>query len=481
MFNLFKTIPPEHSPIYLTNSTTHQKEIFEPRGKKVTIYACGPTVYDHIHIGNLRAYLVPDLLKRMFIYHGYEVKLTINFTDFGHLSDDGDAGEDKMMKGMKRDGFPITLEGMREFAVPYIESFKKDNDRFGNLPADTYARASDYVTEQTKLIQTLEEKGYTYAISDGIYFDISKYPEYGQIGNIDLEAMKAGARVEVNTEKRHPADFALWKKADLGWESKWGQGFPGWHTECVAMAFSTLGKQIDIHTGGEDLQYTHHNGEIAQAECVTGKTFSRYWLHNAFITMSDEKMAKSAGNGFILEDLIQKDYKPEEYRYWMLQSHYRTTANFTFASLNAAKTALTRLKRFVYIEYEGITPTTADTGYETRFLDALHDDLDTPKIIAILHELIKDQTIKHGAKLATIQAIDSVLEIGLSAEAEIGKAELGQIDADDLPEEIQTLIAERDVARLAQNWPESDRLRDTLQHKGFDVSDTPDGTKVTKK
>ena len=480
MFSLFKESKIEHSPIYFTNSASGKKEEFVPSGKTVTLYSCGPTVYDHIHVGNLRAYLLPDLIKRTLLYSGYTVKHTINFTDFGHLTDDGDAGEDKIMKGMKRVGYDITLDNMLEFVLPYIESFKRDNERFNNLPADHYTRASDFIKEQIKLIETLEQKGYTYETEDGIYFEISKFKEYGRLGNVNLDELRSGARVEVNEEKRHPADFALWKKADMGWSSKWGQGFPGWHTECVAMAFSTLGKQIDIHTGGEDLKYTHHNGEIAQAECSTGKTFSHFWMHNAFVTMAEEKMAKSAGNGLVLQDLIDKGYTPEDYRYWMLQSHYRTNANFSYEALDAAKTALTRLKRFVYEEYEGITPTTLDIEYEKRFLTALHDDLDTPKVIAILWDVVKDQKLKHGAKLATIHAIDSVLEIGLSEAPESGAEALGYIAMNDLPEEAATLVEQRDAARVAQNWEESDRLREALSVLGYKVEDTPDGTRVQK-
>lgn len=468
--------------IYLYNSATKQKEEFKPlKPGLVTMYACGPTVYDHIHIGNLRAYLLPDLLHRLFLYNGYKVKFTINFTDFGHLSDDGDAGEDKIMKGMTAAGLPINIEAMREFAVPYIESFKKDNKIFGNLPATTYARASDYIQEQIKLIETLDEKGYVYETSDGVYFDISKFPKYGVIGNIDLNQIKAGARVEVNKEKKHPADFALWKKGALGWKSKWGVGFPGWHIECTAMIFATLGKQIDIHTGGEDLKYTHHNAEICQAESVTGKTFVNYWLHNSHITMSGEKIAKSVGNGLTLRELADKGYSAHDYRYWLLQSHYRTTANFSFEALDAAKQALTRLKRFVYEELDGIKPTNVVAKYEAEFMNAMQDDLDTPKAIATLWDLVKDVSLQPGEKLATIISFDSLLEVGLSKDSATGKAELGYLPLSEVPEDVKELLDQRDVARLAQNWPEADRLREAIKLKGYEIEDSTEGVKVTKK
>ncbi len=261
------------------------------------MYSCGPTVYDHIHIGNLRSFLLADLIKRVCLYNGYQVKHVINFTDFGHLTDDGDEGEDKMMKALKREGKPISLSAMRDVADVYMKSFKDDNDAFRNIRPTKYTPASEYVREQIRLIQTLYEKGYAYETSDGVYFDISKFPAYGLLGNINVQELQTGARVTVNSEKRHPADFALWKKGLLGWESMWGKGFPGWHIECTAMIFTTLGKQIDIHTGGEDLMYTHHNGEIAQAESVTGKKYVSYWLHNAHLKINDTKIAKSLGYG----------------------------------------------------------------------------------------------------------------------------------------------------------------------------------------
>jgi len=423
---------------------------------------------------------VPDLLRRLFLYNGYHVKSTINFTDFGHLSDDADAGEDKMVKGMRREGLPITLEAMRGFAEPYIESFKKDNIAFGNLPPTNYTRASDYIKEQIKLIQTLEEKGYTYKINDGVYFDISKFPNYGELGNINLEELKAGARVEVNSEKRQPADFALWKNGDLGWPSRWGIGFPGWHIECTAMAFATLGKQIDIHTGGEDLMYTHHNGEIAQAECITGKKFVSYWLHNAHITIHNQKIAKSSGNGLNLSELQNQGFSPADYRYWLLTSHYRTTSNFSLEALESSKQALVRLQRFVYEELDDVKPIRVNDVYETNFLTALHDDLDTPKAIAILWDLVKDDSISHAEKLATIHACDSLLEIGLSKTPAEGKVSLGYVKKVAIPVDVQTLIEEREVARRASNWAEADRLREAISVQGYTIKDTPSGFQISK-
>lgn len=484
MFSFFRSDAPDLNlpTIRLYNSLTRSKEDFVPlKNGKVTMYSCGPTVYDHIHIGNLRAYLLPDLLNRLFLYYGYNVKSTVNFTDFGHLTDDADAGEDKIMKGMKRDGYAVTLHNMRLFTAPFAQSFKADNLAFGNLPPTQYTRASDYVSEQIVLIQTLEQKGYTYATSDGVYFDIVKFPAYGKLGNIDLEKIKSGARVEVNPEKHHPADFALWKFGDLGWESGWGKGFPGWHIECTAMVFSTLGKQIDIHTGGEDLQYTHHNGEIAQAECATGKKYVSYWLHNAHITIDNTKIAKSAGNGLRLKHLADRGYSPADYRFWLLQSHYRTTVNFSWDAIESAKQGLLRLRRLVYEELGDFESGKVNLGRQKEFIDALADDLDTPKALAILFDVAKDKEMTPADKLATIRMFDSLLALGLQKGAAEGRAELGIIsDETDLPSEVTGLLRSREMARQASNFPLSDQLRDEIKEFGFEVKDTPEGQKVSR-
>ena len=255
MFSFFsnKTVPQKSIPLKFFNTESKKIEIFIPlNSKQITMYSCGPTVYDYAHIGNLRAFVFVDILKRTLLMNNYKVKNTINFTDFGHLTDDADAGEDKIMKGLRREGKTITLEAMRELSDFYIDAFINDINELRILPPTQFSRASDFIAEQIQLIKTLEEKGYTYETSDGVYFDVEKFPQYGRLGNIDIHQLRDGARIETNSEKHHPADFAVWKKAELGWDSHWGKGFPGWHIECSAMAMSTLGKQIDIHTGGID-------------------------------------------------------------------------------------------------------------------------------------------------------------------------------------------------------------------------------------
>lgn len=483
MFGLFgkkKPVATEKKPVFFFNTATGEKEVFEPlKGNMVSIYSCGPTVYDHIHIGNLRAYLLPDLIKRTLAYNGYKVNHTINFTDFGHLTSDGDEGEDKMMKALKREGKPITLGAMRELAQVYIKSFKEDNEKFRNQPANNYASASNYVKEQIGLVKTLIEKGYAYETSDGVYFEVARFPKYGLLGNIDVSKIKEGARVEANPEKKHPADFALWKKGLLGWESEWGKGFPGWHIECTAMAFATLGKQIDIHTGGEDLKYTHHNGEIAQAESITGKQYVRCWMHNAFVTMDELKLAKSDGSGIRLLQLRDRGFTPEVFRYWLLMTHYRTPANFSFEAMKAAKQALYRLKRHVFEEYKNANGS-VNESYRARFHEAINDDLDTPKAIATMWEIVKDTSLSSGEKAATLREIDSVLDIGLSDKSDDAIHELGIIEPEDVPEEIQQLIEEREAARVARNYEEADRLREAINLKGYTLEDTPQGPRVSK-
>lgn len=466
--------------IKLYNTESSKLEVFEPiNDKAVKMYSCGPTVYDHTHIGNLRAFVSADITKRVLLRNGYLVKHTINFTDFGHLTDDADAGEDKMMKGLNREELPITLDAMRQLSDRYIKSFKDDIDELHILQPDTWARASDYIKKQINLIKTLDEKGFTYETSDGLYFDISKFPKYGRLGNINLEKLKSGARVEVSSEKKHPADFAVWKKGDLGWDSKWGKGFPGWHVECSAMAMDTLGKQIDIHTGGEDLAYTHHNAEIAQSEAVTGKPFAKYWLHNAFITIDNTKISKSLGNTITMRHLMDRGFSGDDYRYWLLTAHYRSPINFSWDALKASKQALFRLKRHMYEDFKqkSVAP---DEQYLDKFDARLADDLDTPGAIAVMWDMLKDSKLDDKTKCGTLMSMDEVLDIGLSEDVFDGVRSLGVVSPDELPEEVQSLIDEREAARIARNWEMADALRDAIKLKGYTLEDTAHGPKVTK-
>lgn len=443
------------------------------------MYSCGPTVYDHAHIGNLRAYVFADTLKRVLYFNGYEVNHTINYTDFGHLTSDADTGDDKMMQGLQREGMEMTLENMRLLSERYIKSFEDNLEALNIIFPSQFARASDFVKEQIKLIETLVEKGYTYETSDGVYFDVLTFPTYGRLGHINVDTLKSGARVEVNSEKKHPADFALWKKGNLGWKSRWGTGFPGWHIECSAMAFATLGKQIDIHTGGIDNMATHHNGEIAQCESASGKKFVNYWLHSEHVLLNDEKISKSKGKQLYLDNLVERDISGVDYRYWLLTSHYRSKVSFSFEAVYGAKQALHRLKRYIYEEWSNEKGVLNETYY-TRFLTAVNDDLDTPKAIAILWDLVKDDAVSAGEKKITIQECDAVLGLGLNEDPEIGRQLLGIVAHADIPRKVEDLMNEREVARIAQNWTEADRLRDAIKLAGFIVEDSPEGPKLLK-
>jgi cysteinyl-tRNA synthetase len=467
--------------IKLYNTESKKLEDFEPhKATDVKMYSCGPTVYDNVHIGNLRAFLNADILKRVLMRNGYIVNHTMNLTDFGHLTDDGDTGEDKMMKALKREGMSIDLKSMRKLSSMYIDLFQDDLYALRIMPPTTYARASDYVKKQISLIKTLEEKGFTYETSDGVYFDISKFPTYGRLGNINLDKLKSGARVEVNSEKKHPADFAVWKKGELGWPSRWGTGFPGWHIECSAMAMATLGKQIDLHTGGEDLQYTHHNAEVAQCEAATGKPFVKYWLHNAFVNIDNgAKISKSKGNALNLRHLLDHGFSGDDYRYWLLTAHYRSQVTFSWDALKAAKQALFRLKRHMYEDYKQ-KPSSPDKNYLEKFDERLADDLDTPGAIAVMWDMIKDKKLTDTAKAGTLLAMDEILDIGLSDKRTEGARALGVVAKDDIPDEVRDLIDAREVARIGREWPEADALRDRITEKGYSVEDSEHGPRVTK-
>lgn len=480
-FGLFsKKTPAIVKDITIYNTASTSMERFTPReSNRVTMYSCGPTVYDYAHIGNLRSYVFADIVKRVLLKNGYEVEHTINLTDFGHLTDDGDGGEDKMMKGLKREGLPVSLEAMRQLSDTYITAFKHDCDELRILPPTTWARASEFVKKQIALIKTLDDKGYTYETSDGVYFDISKFPTYGKLGSIDIEKLRSGARVEVNTEKRHPADFAVWKKGTLGWDSRWGKGFPGWHIECSAMAMATLGKEIDLHTGGIDHIAVHHNAEIAQSEAATGKPFVRYWLHNEFITIDSTKIAKSLGNAVTLRHLMDRGFSGDDYRYWLLTAHYRSPVNFSWEALKGSKQALFRLKRHMYEEYKQ-KAAIPDQTYLERFDTHLANDFDTPAALATLWDMVKDPTLSNETKCGTLIAMDEILDIGLSDKLADGVRSLGVVATDELPEVVQELIDRREAARIARNWLEADTLRDTIKLKGYNVEDSPLGPKITR-
>lgn len=474
-------------PLRLFNTLTRKKEVFSPvRDDYVRMYNCGPTVYSYIHIGNLRAFVFADILRRAFLLNGYKVMQVMNITDVGHLTSDADEGDDKMTLALKREGKELSLESMFELATFYKDSFLEDLDTLNIKRPTVLPRASEHIAGNIAMIETLMQKQYAYQTSDGVYFDTKRFPEYGKLGGIDTSSQKSGVRVDVNPEKRNPIDFALWKKdSALGWESPWGRGFPGWHIECSAMAMEYLGKEIDVHTGGIDLIGTHHNNEIAQSECATGKPFARYWMHNEFINIEGMKISKSLKNTISLKQLIEHGYNPLAYRYWLLTGHYRTKMNFSFTALDGSATALTRLHRFFAEKVRSAKGGYVDSEYELKLLEAINNDLDTPKAIALMWEIVKDEKMIPKVKRATLLYFDKMLGLGLLGlvknAATAIQLPVETFTLKDLPEEVGGLITQRENAREEKDWSLADELRDKLGVLGFDIEDAPDGPKVTKR
>ncbi len=462
--------------IYLYNSLTRNKEEFQPLfPDHVGLYTCGPTVYNYAHIGNLRTYVFEDILKRTLRYNGLTVKHVMNITDVGHLTGDRDMGEDKLERGASREG-----RSAWEIAEYYTREFKKDMDHLNLLQPDIWCRATDTIPDQIQLIRTLEEKGYTYRTRDGIYFDTSRFPDYDRLSHQNLEALQEGARVERNPEKRNATDFALWKfspknkQRQMEWESPWGVGFPGWHIECSAMSMKFLGDHLDIHCGGTDHIDVHHTNEIAQSEAATGKKFFRFWMHGAFLNITGgKKMAKSADNFLTLQrTLIDQGIDPMAYRYAIFQSHYRTQMEYSDESIQAARNGLQHLKNQVRTirDEAGAAAGSVHAEFREKFLDELNDDLNMPRAMAVVQDLLKSD-IPPADRLATVYDFDRVLGL-----------ELESVGADEaVPADVQEKVAARKTARAEKDWALSDQLRDEIYERGYVVQDTKDGMKVFKR
>ena len=464
--------------ILLTNTLSGAKEVFIPqRAGRVTMYSCGPTVYGPAHIGNLRAYVFSDTLARTLAAVGYRVNRVINITDFGHLVSDGDEGEDKMTKGLRREGLAPTLENMRSMAERYATAFIGDLAALNiDTEALTFPRASDFIPEQIALITTLEQKGYAYRTGSGVYFDTARFPSYGRLGAIDLEAQRAGTRVGRGVEKRSQADFVLWKPdTALGWESPWGRGFPGWHIECSAMSRALLGEQLDIHTGGEDHIAVHHNNEIAQSEAASGRSpFVRYWLHNAFLVMGDEKASKSLGNVVYLADITRRGYHPLALRYLFLQAHYRTPLSFTWEALTASASALERLWRLSTEIKEESGGKSRPSEARERFLLRIGDDLANPQALGVLWDALKSEEYEPEEKWGLLEGAEAHLGLSLLAPP------VRRVAGTDVPEDIQALVARREAARANKAFDEADRLRREIAASGYHVEDASEGPILTK-
>ena len=486
--HLWKRFPGSGIPLTFYNTLGREKATFQlpPSVREVRMYNCGPTVYDVSHIGNLRSYVFADIVRRTLEYNGFRVKQVINITDFGHLSSDADAGQDKMSTALKRAGMKLTLENMHELAEKYTAQFIED---LKLLNIDTsriqFPRASEHIQGEIALIRTLEEKGYAYRAKHGIYFDTSRFQGYGKLGAVNLEGQREGARVAADTEKHHATDFLLWKSdTKIGWDSPWGKGFPGWHIECSAMINATLGKQIDIHTGGIDLMPTHHNNEIAQSESVTGRRpLSRFWLHHEFLNLEDAKISKSAGNMINLSTLLEKEVHPLSYRYLLLGIHYRKPLNFTWEALGAAEQAYLHITYLLQKSESGASGR-ADSSYQRRFKERVNDDLDTAGALAILWELLKDARLSAGDRRATVLDMDRVLGLNLAkpTEAVLRDAYLQYGTKEvvkDPPSHVRELTQQREKARQEKDFKRADELRTQIREAGFDIIDTPTGPKIT--
>ena len=461
----------------LYNTLTRKKEEFVPlEPGKVGIYTCGPTVYNYAHIGNLRTYIFADILRRAFEFEGYNVTQVMNITDVGHLTSDDEAGEDKMEAGARREGRSIW-----DIARFYEDAFFKDTDKLNIERPTIVARATEHIPAMIELIERLQARGYNYETDQAVYFDVAKFPDYTKLAGQALEEKVVAARAEVreDPQKRNPADFALWFKAVgrfanhiMQWDSPWGKGFPGWHIECSAMSMRYLGETFDIHTGGVDHVGVHHTNEIAQSEAATGKQFARNWLHAEFLVIGgSEKMAKSEGEFLTMQSLIDRGYEPLDYRYLCLQVHYRSRLNFTWESLDSAKAGYGRLKAFVHLASRaGRTEQPWVHDYRDRFRQAIDDDLNMPRAMAVTWEMIREANKREEfGVLDALYDFDKVF--GLRLEQAAAAARERQLEP-----EFAALVTEREKARAAKDWARADEIRRKLAAAGIILEDRTEGT-----
>lgn len=470
----------------LFNTLSKKIEDFKPQNPSlVTMYSCGPTVYDYQHIGHMRRYVGDDILVRVLEFNGFKVKQAMNITDVGHLVSDSDTGEDKMEKGARKFGMS-TWEIAKKFEKQFLNSI----DALNIQRPDVLMHATDYIQEQIVFVQILEQKGFTYKIDDGIYFDTSKFPNYNRLSGQKLEELEEGKRVKVAEGKKNPTDFALWKfsypkgrdfdlaqdsslsRRQMEWASSWGLGFPGWHIECSAMAIKGLDTEtLDIHTGGIDHISIHHTNEIAQSEAATGKEFVKYWVHYNFLHVDGNKMSKSTGNIWTVEDIVKKGFDPLALRYLFLQTHYRQEMNFTWDALQAAQIAYKRLIEEVAKLRDSKI---GCAEYEEKFLDAINDDMNMAKALSVVWELIKSDN-PDSAKLESLLKMDQVLGLDLDKAREKAK----QIKIV-VPTEVQILIEERNHLRKQGSYTQADHIRNKIKKLGYNIKDTDGGVKIEK-
>ncbi len=470
------------------NTLGRKKEEFKPiKEKEVGLYTCGPTVYNYAHIGNLRTFIFEDILKRALEYNGYQVKHIMNITDVGHLTSDNDEGEDKIEKQAKEEE-----KSAQEIAKFYTKAFKKDLERLNIKKPDIYAKATDYIKEQIELVKKLEEKGFTYKIKDGVYFDTSKLDNYGELrGNTEKEEIEPGARVEMVEGKKNPTDFALWKfspkdkKRQQEWDSPWGKGFPGWHLECAAISIKHLGIPFDIHCGGIDLIPTHHTNEIAEAEAAFGEKFVNYWLHGEFLILKEGKMSKSEGNIITISNLIEKGFNPMAYRYLALTAHYRSQLAFGWNNLEKAENGLKRLKEQTKRLVTDKKPELTDKAkeYKNKFESYINDNLKIPQALALTWDVVKDSDLTKPEKYNLILNFDKVLGLNLNKIEGYRNFKIEKINyraSEKAPKEIETLVVQREELRKEKKWEEADKAREEIKEKGYKIEDTEEGPIINK-
>lgn len=460
---------------------------------KAGFYGCGPTVYNYAHIGNLRAYIFLDLLDRTLSFLGYDVNHVMNITDIGHLSGDADDGEDKMVKTARERG-----QSVLDIAQFYTDAFFEDIDRLNIRRPTIVCKATDHITDMIELIKKIEKNGHTYMAGGNLYFDVSTFPDYGKLAQLNLDDLKAGARIGIDPNKKNPFDFVLWftkskfENQVLVWDSPWGKGYPGWHIECSAMSMKYLGKNFDIHTGGIDHIPIHHTNEIAQSEGATGEKWVNYWLHNEFLVMAKDnnkekdeekgKMSKSSGNFLTLQSLIDKGYNPLDYRFFLLGAHYRSQVAFSWTAMDSAKNArkalIQRIAKLIEnSESQKITKlSTAGDGFLSSFTQAIEDDLASPRCLSELQVMIKDSEISNAEKIVIIGYMDEVLGLKLLESAKDLVCKKTNSTAGVLDTEIEALIKERTESKKQKNYARADQIRNELQERGILLEDTPQGT-----
>ena len=484
----------------LYNTMGKKIEDFIPINKNIVgFYGCGPTVYKAAHIGNLRAYVFQDILARALNFLGYDVKHVMNITDIGHLSDDGDDGEDKMLKSARESGLKVN-----QIADMYIDLFFKDVDSLNIKRPSIVCRATEHIVDMIELIKKIEKNGHTYISEGNLYFDISTFPDYGKLSGVDIETLKPGARIEVDKNKKNPNDFVLWftkskfENHALLWDSPWGRGYPGWHIECSAMSMKYLGEHFDIHTGGIDHIRVHHTNEIAQSESATGKKWVNYWLHNEFLITDKGKMSKSEGNVFVLNDIIKEGFEALDYRFFLLGGHYRKQLAFSWEALETAKNARKKLLEKVksiledcskekIIECEEISENFRFENCKdyinndkvilnlNGFKEAIEKDLNTPNALSYLQAILKEKDTKSEEVLKCVSIMDSILGLNIIKEAKKLNKFRNNIDNVDI-NKIEELIKERKQAKIDKDYKKADNIRELLKAENIILEDTPNGT-----